>query len=179
MYPLSFREFLKIHCVEIKLTGDLDADMGRASMRENEVKQTFEKYLKTGGFPLAINDAPRAEEDTIRAFEGEILRARKNISLVREVLASVFEKAPSPVSYSTISKDTSGYSYKTVADYLELLKGLLILDLANYRRNGKTAYKKEKKVFFLDPFMANVLSLWSGKNFWRAPFTSGWFSRTC
>ena len=165
VFPLSFRGFLKVHGLEIRKTGDLEADMKRASVRKGEIKRMFVEYLKKGGFPPAINEDPMADEDFIMAFEGELLRAGRSVSLTREVLASVFGKAPSPVSYSAISKDTSGYSYKTVADYLELLRGLLILDLANCRERERVLHRKEKKVFFLDPFAAKVLSMWGGREF--------------
>jgi predicted AAA+ superfamily ATPase len=85
--------------------------------------------------------------------------------LVREILASIFRKAPAPLSYSTIASDTSGYSYKTVAEYLEVLRGLMILDVASFRENGKVLQRKEKKIFFLDPFIARTLSVWSGQEF--------------
>ena len=165
VYPLSFREFLEVHGVKVKTTGDANKDAKKAAVQEEEIKRAFGDYLKKGGFPLSINGDPRAEEDFIRAFEGEILRLGRSVSLSREVLSSIFKKAPSPLGYTTISKDTSGYSYKTVAEYLELLKSLLILDLARCKEREKILHRKEKKVFFIDPFMARSLSLWSGQEF--------------
>lgn len=167
VHPLSFREFLEVHGMKVKTTGDMHRDTKKAALHEEEIKPVFEKYLEKGGFPLSINDDPRAAEDFIRAFEGEILRAGRSVSLTREIFSSVFKKAPSPLSYTTISKDTSGYSYKTVAEYLELLKNLLVLDLAICKEGKKIFHRKEKKIFFTDPFIAWALSSWSGQDFLR------------
>jgi hypothetical protein len=163
--PTSFREFLEIHGVKIKVTGNIDRDVKRAAVHGEEIRRFFKEYLKKGGFPLSINKDPRAEEDFIKAFEGELLRLGRSTSLAREIFSSIFRKAPSPLAYTTISKDTSGYSYKTVAEYLELFKNLFILDLANYKERERAVHRKEKKVFFTDPFIARALSLWSGQEF--------------
>jgi predicted AAA+ superfamily ATPase len=165
VYPLSFREFLRVQGIGVKVTGDLKRDMANASIKEEEILRAFQTYLRTGGFPASINEVPTATEDFLGAIEGEILRLGRSVSLVREILASIFQKAPSPLSYSTIASDTSGYSYKTVAEYLEVLKGLMILDIASFRENGRVLQRKEKKIFFLDPFIARTLSVWSGQEF--------------
>ena len=67
------------------------------------------------------------------------------------------------MSFSTIGKDI-GVSYKTVQEYTETLKNLLVLDMAPYR-SERVKWRKEKKFFFLDPFMADTLSLWSGERY--------------
>lgn len=165
VYPLSFREFLDVHGVKIKTSGDINKDAKKAAVYEEEIRRAFKAYLKKGGFPLPINEDPRGEEDFIKALEGELLRLGRSVSLAREIFSSIFKKAPSPLGYTTISKDTSGYSYKTVAEYLEVLKNLLVLDLANYKDGKKILHRKEKKVFFIDPFIARALSVWSGQEF--------------
>lgn len=168
VYPMSFREFLEIHGVKIKITGSIGKDVKRVAVHAGEIRRFFEEYLKKGGFPLSINEDPKAEEDLIKAFEGEILRLGRSTSLAREIFSSIFRKAPSPLAYTTISKDTSGYSYKTVAEYLELFKNLFILGLANYKERKRAIHRKEKKVFFTDPFIARALSLWSGQEFLKS-----------
>ncbi len=164
VWPLSFREFLQVHGVEIEFRGSIEADMKRAWTREAEIRNLFARYLRLGGFPASVNEDPRAGEDLVRSLEGEVLRLGRSLQLVREILASVFSKAPAPLSYSTIARDTSGYSYKTVAEYLEVLRNLMILGLAQFREE-RIRYRKEKKVFLLDPFLAQALSRWSGQEF--------------
>lgn len=62
-----------------------------------------------------------------------------------------------------------GVSYKTVQGYTETLKNLFVLDMAPYR-SERIKWRKEKKFFFLDPFMANTLSLWSGEKYLESAF---------
>jgi predicted AAA+ superfamily ATPase len=169
-HPLSFREFLGVHGSDVKTTGDLRKDMRRVAVHGEEISRAFQAYLEKGGFPLPINEDPAAGADFIKALEGEILRLERSVSLAREIFSSVFKKAPSPLAYTTIAKDTSGYSYKTVAEYLELFKNLLVLGIANHREREKILHRKEKKIFFTDPFVARTLSGWSGQEFLESAF---------
>jgi predicted AAA+ superfamily ATPase len=117
---------------------------------------------------LSINQDPRAKEYFLHSIENELIRADKNLNLVREIITSIFRKAPSPLNYSTIAKDTSGYSYKTVAEYLETMKNLFIIDYAYLRQDDKVVYRKEKKFFFIDPFIADCFSSLYGETFLEA-----------
>ncbi len=157
--PLSFREFLEIHGTKIETTGNIQKDMKNLLGKTEKVRNLFQEYLKKGGFPLSINQDPTAEEQFIAGFEGEILKARKNLQLTKEIISSLLRKAPSPISYSTIGRDI-GISYKTVQEYVETLRNLFILDVAPCKQH-KIMWRKEKKFFFLDPFIARTLSFWS------------------
>ncbi len=75
--PLSFREFLEVHGIKVKLSGNLKEDLSRLLPISPEIKQMFKKYVKTGGFPLSVNEDPRSDEQYLRALEGEILRLEK------------------------------------------------------------------------------------------------------
>ncbi|MGC8962025.1 MAG: DUF4143 domain-containing protein, partial [Candidatus Bathyarchaeia archaeon] len=161
VYPLSFREFLRVHGVEVESRGDLEEDVRRLYKREDEIRGLFESYLKTGGFPLSVNGEPTAEEQLIAALESETLKAGHSVQLTKEIIACIMRKAPSPISFSTIGREI-GVSYKTVQQYCETLKNLFIMDAALYRGDG-IEWRKERKFFFLDNFMAGTLSLWSGE----------------
>ncbi len=166
--PLSFREFLEAHGIRVKVGGDWENDMKRLMINE-KIERLFKKYLLTGGFPLSVNEAPEAEETFIKSLEGEILRLNRRIEVVKAIFSSIFEKAPSPLSYSTIGK-AIGVSYKTVEDYLDVLKNLYILDLAYFKRGRNIIWRKEKKIFFMDPFIARTLALWSGTSYLESAF---------
>ena len=166
--PLSFREFLEAHGVKIELRGGWENDMKRLMVNE-EIERLFNKYVLTGGFPLSINEDPEAEEAFIKGLEGEILRLNRRIEVAKAIISSILEKTPSPLSYSTIGKAV-GVSYKTVEDYLDVLRNLFILDLAYYKRGRNIVWRKEKKIFFIDPFIARTLSYWSGTNYLESAF---------
>ncbi|MEM3108886.1 MAG: ATP-binding protein [Candidatus Bathyarchaeia archaeon] len=161
VYPLSFREFLRVNGLEVEARGDPEEDMGRLYKREYEVRGLFEIYLETGGFPLSINREPTADEQFIAALESETLKAGHSVQLTKEIIASIMRKAPSPISFSTIGREI-GVSYKTVQQYCEALKNLFVLETALYRGDG-IEWRKERKFFFLDNYAAKALSLWSGE----------------
>ncbi len=162
--PLSFREFLKVRGVEIERTGDLDRDMIRLLPLRDRVRELFQEYLEMGGFPLSVNRDPAAEEAFLRSITGELLRLGRSPSLAAGILSSLMRKAPSPVSYSSIGAEV-GLSYKTVRDYLELMMGLMVLGEAPFSEAGLVKWRKERKYFFRDPFIASVLAGWTGVSF--------------
>lgn len=166
--PLSFREFLKVNGIEVKISGNWERDVNRLIKNEYKIKSLFNSYLKSGGFPLAINQDPTAEEQFIAAFETEILKTRHNLQLIKEILASILRKAPSPLSFSTVGRDV-GVSYKTVQEYIESLRRIFILEMARYKEK-KIVWRKERKFFFIDPFIANTLSLWCGEEYLESAF---------
>lgn len=168
VHPLSFREFLDINGIKIKRTGDLARDMTLLMKKERVVKELFHTYVKTGGFPLSINRDPEAGEQFMAGFEGEVLRSNHSLQLVKEIIASIMKKSPSPLSFSTIGRDV-GVSYKTVQEYVELLKNIFVLGTALYK-SERIRWRKERKFFFLDPFLVNTLSLWSGEGFLESAF---------
>lgn len=167
--PVSFREFLKIHQLKINITGDLDKDIKRLLSKEGKIRELFSTYVKTGGFPLSINQDPTAGEQFMASFEGEILKARRNLQLTKEIISTIFRKAPSPLSYSVIGR-AIGISYKTVQNYTETMKNLFFMDLAPYKTGKRIMWRKERKFFFLDPFIAKSLSFWCGEEYLESAF---------
>jgi predicted AAA+ superfamily ATPase len=166
--PLTFREFLRIKGIEIKCGGNIENDMKNLWKVEDKIREEFENYLKCGGFPLSINEDPSAETQLISSMESELLRAGKSLELTRATIGSILRKAPSPLSFSTIGKDV-GVSYKTVQEYVETLQRLFILSTALFKYDG-IKWRKERKFFFLDAFLAKTLSLWAGEEFLKSSF---------
>ncbi len=68
-----------------------------------------------------------AGETLIKSLIAEIIRLNRKPSLAMSMLSSLFRKAPSPLSYSSIGRYVSLF-YKTVRDYLDVLDGLMILN---------------------------------------------------
>ena len=159
--PLSFREFLKVMGVNVRRTGDLKSDIARLLPLKNRVKELFELYMELGGFPLSINEDQVAGESLIRSLIGELIRLKRSPSLAMGIMSSVIRKSPSPMSYSSVGNDV-GVSYKTARDYLEVLKGLMIIGEAPLLKEGKVSWRKERKYFFRDPFLSEVISDWTG-----------------
>ncbi len=122
----------------------------------------FKDYLETGGFLSRINGLPAS--DILWAYVNEVVRFGRSLEIMREVMASLFKTAPSPVSYRALASYTSGYSYKVVQSYLEFMQDLYLIGQA-FLWEGEVRYRKERKFFFRDPLLARIFSSWSGQKF--------------
>ena len=146
--PMSFPEFIEVHGIT------------EYKSRYDDVMMLFGKYLTTGGFLGAINGVPL--ENIIREYVVEIIRAGKNPSIMRNVVASLINSMPPPISFRGLAKNMPKYSYKLVQDYLETLRGLYVIDYAYLKEGGDVYYKRERKVFFRDPLLMRIFSFLSG-----------------
>ncbi len=161
--PLSFREYLEVMGVPIEPSEEPIPDTSLILPEAPKIRVLFNDYLRTGGFPLSINEDPRAEEQLIRSLEGEILRAGRSLDIARGVVSQLLKAAPSPVSFNSIASSLS-ISHRTVREYVELLIGLMILGQALFF-DGSPKFRKERKIFFRDPFLARTASIWTASEF--------------
>ncbi|MDK2384726.1 MAG: HTH domain-containing protein [Candidatus Korarchaeota archaeon] len=83
-----------------------------------KIRTIFYDYLKTRGFPLPINEDPRAEEQLIRSSEGEILRAGRSLDIAMGTISQLLKAASSPISFNSIASSLS-ISHRTVREYVE------------------------------------------------------------
>lgn len=159
VYPLSFREYLNIKGIKINRYENILEGMNNLSGLEPKIFKEFENYLETGGYPLSINGYKDASLQIISSIENEILRSGRNIELSKAIISTILSKAPSPLSFSSIGKEV-GISYKTVGDYIEIFRRLFILDYALFKEK-QIIWRKERKFFILDPYLAKSLSIWT------------------
>lgn len=138
--PLSFPEYIKLHK---KAYG-------------TKIKVLFERYLSNGGFPRSINEDKSFLEDLIISIDREISRIGKDPKISRKVIYSVIKKAPSAVSYSTLGKEVE-LNHVTTREYLGLLEDLFILGIS-FWKDKDVNFKKEKKIFIRDPFIARIFA---------------------
>ncbi len=146
--PLSFPEYIKLHKIS------------RPKLYPREIRELFEKYLETGGFPPSINRQP--VEDIFSAYIGEIVRHGRSLEITREVISALISSTPSAISYRALASKTSGYSYKVVQSYLEFFQNLYLLGVAYLKQGKRIRYRREKKFFFRDPLLLRLFSAWSG-----------------
>jgi len=138
--PLSFPEFAQV-------TG-------------LEGMEAFSRYLDTGGFPRSVNSDPHFPADLLASLDREFARMGRSPQIGREIIYEVLRKTPSPLSYQCLAAPL-GISHVTVREYLELMSGMFLLGLA-YFKGERIDFKKEKKIFFRDPFLARTFSTISG-----------------
>ena len=73
---------------------------------------------------------------------------------------------PSATSFNAIGSKI-GISHYVVEEYLEILDDLFALKIAYWKDNKKVSFRKEKKIFFRDPFIFRAFSLISNKEIRR------------
>ncbi len=142
-YPFSFRELLS----SIK---DLDT--------------CFHVYSQAGGFARAVDDLLQhrtIREETFSVYsawlDGEVVEQKKSPRTVNYLLSRVLVGLTNPASWTRMAK--SALSHTTVKDYMEFLHDIFFLQWINSFAEEWRAFVKEKKVYFLDPFLLS-LSRW-------------------
>jgi predicted AAA+ superfamily ATPase len=149
--PLNFREYIEVFGIK------------NYKLEYDSVLNLFKRYLETGGFPLTINDYPSTH--ILNAIVGEMIRFGKSLEVMKETIASLISKIPSALSFRAIASETSGYSYKTVQEYLEFLRDLYIIDFAYLKEGNKVLFRKERKIFFRDPLLLKIFSDWTNTRY--------------
>ncbi len=136
----------------------------------SELSTLFRQYLSSGGFlktAYALQEKGYMSEETylvyVKWIEGDMARLGKRVSLLRPVLGALAEKMTTSVSYAVLARETGLGSHVTARDYLEALEGLLVIrtfyQVGPDRRSP--AYRKEKKIYFTDPFLYSVARSYS------------------
>jgi len=147
--PLSFKEYHEL--------------MGFGN-KKDEIRESFKNYLKTGGFLGSINNGDAFIREIINAIESEILKLGISLKLSSEIFSSLLRKLPSPISYNSVASDI-GIDYKTVRNYLEIFESMYLISSAYWKQGSQISFRKEKKIFFRDPFILKSISVWCNTKF--------------
>lgn len=124
----------------------------------------FRKYLKTGGYPLAIEREINKEtlpvdiviKDTLGTIEKEGLSAE----ILNRIIPQLLSELTSKVSYSKLARSL-GIDTVTLIKYIETLERSFILREIHYF-DGKIYPKKEKKFYFSDSFLIKAFENYYG-----------------
>ena len=142
----------------------------KLSLVQKELDELLLKYLKTGGFYKPVYEylqRGRVSQETylmyVKWIEGDLAKLNKKISFLRPLITAIVEKVSTRTSYASLAKNSELKSHVTVRDYIEVLEGLLLLRTF-YQVNPSTKtpyYRKEKKIYFTDPFLYNTFKGYS------------------
>ncbi len=136
----------------------------------NEVNALFRNYLKTGGFlkpsyelKCHSNISEETYLDYVKWIEGDLALLGRKITLLRKLMLPLIERVSTKFSYAKLAREADLRSHVTVRDYIEVLEGLLLLRVF-YQTSPISKmpdYRKEKKVYFTDPFLYSVFKGYS------------------
>ncbi len=155
--PLSFSEYFKLF---------------EKPKIKSVLSEIFERYLQTGGYLGVLNEKIE-EEDIILGIKNDLRIANKSISVAKNILGDIFQKAPSACSYHSIA-NSLGISVKTVIEYIETFEEMFLLkEIKHKGLDNKVHERKEKKFMIRDPFLAKAIALWCRKEI-RKDFLYEW-----
>jgi hypothetical protein len=156
-HPLSFSETVTLK------HGPKDPD----AIDPRQLQDYFFEYLTHGGYLPAISEYMRtgAVPDFvvttyIEWIIGDILKHNKSEHYLYEVLSGVLKTYGTQVSWNTLGRFLSIEHHKTISDYCRILEDIHVLYVVPALDENKltAAPKKNKKIYFCDPFIYNALN---------------------
>jgi len=172
MLPLPFSQYVKLFGINIP-TGDLQFVLDNYTKYVGylpKLKEVFENYLLTGGFPNAIKDFinegrvnKTTEEDFISSIISDINKLRRSERFFKLTAKAIVERASSEYSFHTISKDYGIGTVKTAISYVDLMEKLHLMEVVDTMdvNTGLPLHKKLKKFYFIDPFIYHSFTRWT------------------
>ena len=156
LYPFSFKEFLDFKNYSIKSLDRLTTE------QKGILKKFFNEYLEKGGFPEYLQT--EKEEYLKVVYENILYRdiiTRYNLpneKIIKEVVYFAVSNIGKEISFNQIKKLTQLTSATTIREYFEYFENsYLAFLIQRYNRSLKKQIYYNKKVFFIDTGMANIL----------------------
>ncbi len=169
--PLSFRDYVGLftdYRLPLLSFEDL-ADFNKIKTAcyklapySNNLLKLFKQYLKCGGFPRAIYELEekKINEDTYQSYvkwiTSDLAKLKRSELIFFQVISGVCKRCGTRFGLDSFAKDNERISsHSVLSTYLELLENLfLVKTLYQINLNKKRpSFKKERKVFFMDPFL--------------------------
>lgn len=168
VYPLSFYEVLQltnaIDNVEEELRRDTPSEV-----LHHQVNETFNDYLKHGGYLTAINDFAQNSNinksilDTYSDWiRGDVIKHGKSNHHCVEFFTAMINRLGSQVTWTNLAKEFSTANHVTIASYAELLESMDVIFVQQALIEDKLvgAVKKARKLIFTDPFIYHAIYCW-------------------
>ena len=172
LLPLSFRDFARLHGVPPPLAAGPEDflqpgvlhELSAAALRLGGLQRLMERYLRTGGFPMAVVDeysTGSVTEPTVRALwdaiSGELLRQGRDPLRAYRLLQHTARAMGSPVDWTGLG-EVMDADRRTAEEYVRLLASLFAL-LVLYRedpRRGGPMLRAHKKLYPADPLLGHL-----------------------
>jgi len=135
----------------------------------SDLRDLLEDYLIVGGIAQAIDEyikTRRVSDNTYATFINflirDITRWKTNYLYARQIIRRVIETLSTPISWYTLKEGTEIRDPKTAETYVDTLKeSFVLLYLYQLDVNNKTpSYRKDKKIYFQDPFIFHACRSW-------------------
>ncbi len=171
LYPLSFHDYVRVlGGLDVEGRGLEDPDFwdnfGANIALKGRIGEFFRRYMVTGGYPVPIREFFEVGRVTYLSYRAHLdwlrtdwLRVGRDEQYMKEIISYLLESTSTPVSWHTVARSTSISSPHTARLYIKTLEDLMIAKIIYWASpHGKADYRKNKKIFFTDPFTYQVLS---------------------
>lgn len=176
LLPMNFSDYIKvirpdiikeIKKIENLTMEEINAKSEKAALFDSELKVLFSQYLITGGFPLVINEFFSNKKIPDYVYElyfhwvsGDMAIWGKQEKILIQLMSSIISKQTTSISWDSLAKESEIKSHKTVSSYIEDLENMFVLLILYFLELNKKIpdYKKNKKIYFLDPFIFHVFN---------------------
>jgi uncharacterized protein len=170
--PLSFKSLVQLLHPDLNITLSLNEfqEKNWLDLKNSfDFKQLLDDYLITGGFPRVINEYHQNQfiNDDIfimyRAWiTSEIAKADRKEYIAKSILERCIISLGSDISYNAFAQDSGIGSHNTVYDYIDFFLNCYILSQIYHfdLQQKKINYRKNKKIYFNDPFIYAVIEAW-------------------
>jgi hypothetical protein len=183
--PLSFREYaecfgsnalkevlhsLNLTTLDLTNRQTLIDTISRIYPFQKELMEKLFHYFQTGGYLKSIFEylhTNRIQSDTYEMYVkwilGDLSKFDRKEEIFRSVISGIIRTQNSRFSLNTFSKDMAIASHVTTQDYLSLLESLILVHQLFQCDPStlNTLYRKERKVFFRDPFLYSAFKGYS------------------
>ncbi|MGA1823577.1 MAG: ATP-binding protein [bacterium] len=160
--PLDFSEFLRLIKPEFKQREYHEI----FSMHFAELQKYFEDFLLTGGYLANINNyyslgfiPSYMYEIYFNWIEGDLHKAGKSDDTALKIFDRLRFHLTSPISFYKLARESGVSSHLTISDYLDILEKMFVLFKTEYFsiEQKRTDSKKNRKLYFYDPFIFQVV----------------------
>ena len=151
VYPLSFGEFNHFRIVS------------GIEKNPNDLNETLDNYIKTGGFPLlSVKSFTETEAREVvsdinsSAVLKDVIERNKisNVSLLQRLISFIYDNIGRLVSVRSIEaylKNNGGGNFETISNYLAYLENACIIKKApRYEIKGKKLLESNDKYYLAD-----------------------------
>ncbi|MHA1380258.1 MAG: ATP-binding protein [Candidatus Helarchaeota archaeon] len=170
--PLSFDNYvqlsnqLAIKQLEIQEINRFDDAIKTNKLFSTTLSQIFLNYIESGGFPRAIIDymeSGKVKESTKKTYldwlKSDWQKDNKNERFMKEIISYLINTRLSPISWLSITKNTSIGSSNTTETYVTALENMYAINILHHiSPDFKINYRKNKKIHFIDPFIYRLMA---------------------
>ncbi|MBU0758119.1 MAG: ATP-binding protein [Nanoarchaeota archaeon] len=164
IYPFSFREYLSINKVHLKLKSSMDqSNMNEIEInadvlsKKDEIKINLINYINSGGFPEVVSLKEDLRKIKLRQYFNDIIYRDiikvfnlRNANTIEELAVYFMKHIGKQFNYAGLS-NIFKVSTDTIIEYTDFLKKSFLFDIVTFYSDSlKSTIRKDRKIYCID-----------------------------